>query len=96
MRCFENFLVQHGYSVQLHDITKTHVRRFIQHQMTKEHVKPRTIYRRDTPKTDSKLTTTGMRRSEIVELLVEQKKKGVVTPLPSMVIPFHFHDLHLC
>ncbi|GAJ44773.1 site-specific integrase [Parageobacillus thermoglucosidasius] len=25
LRCFENFLSQHGYSVQLHDITKTHV-----------------------------------------------------------------------
>lgn len=45
LRCFENFLIQHGYSVQLNDITKTHVRRFIQHQITQENVKPRRIYR---------------------------------------------------
>lgn len=102
--------------------------------MTKEHVKPRTIYRRDTPKTDSKLptymslselrklfhfleqdnsrmamrnhllfkllATTGMRRSEIVELTWEQidlsnntiriygkGKKERLLPLHPMVVP---------
>lgn len=144
LRCFENFLIQHGYSVQLNDITKTHVRRFIQHQITKENVKPRTIYENlidndfmigiDTPKTDSKLTTymsllelqklfrfleqdnsrmamrnhllfkllatTGMRRSEIVEITWEQidlsnntiriygkGKKERLLPLHPMVVP---------
>ncbi|KYD16892.1 tyrosine-type recombinase/integrase [Caldibacillus debilis] len=159
LRCFENFLIQHGYSVQLNDITKTHVRRFIQHQITKENVKPRTVYRRisclksfskycvkenlidndfmigiDTPKTDSKLptymslselrklfhfleqdnsrmamrnhllfkllATTGMRRSEIVELTWEQidlsnntiriygkGKRERLLPLHPMVVP---------
>ena len=102
--------------------------------MTKEHVKPRTIYRRDTPKTDSKLptymslselrklfhfleqdnsrmamrnhllfkllATTGMRRSEIVEITWEQidlsnntiriygkGKKERLLPLHPMVVP---------
>ncbi|MGG1480149.1 tyrosine-type recombinase/integrase [Bacillus smithii] len=144
LRCFENFLIQHGYSVQLNDITKTHVRRFIQHQITKENVKPRTIYENlidndfmigiDTPKTDSKLptymsllelqklfrfleqdnsrmamrnhllfkllATTGMRRSEIVEITWEQidlsnntiriygkGKKERLLPLHPMVVP---------
>jgi site-specific recombinase XerD len=44
LRCFE-FLNSKWYSVQLNDITKTHVRLFIQHQITKENVKSRTIYR---------------------------------------------------
>lgn len=159
LRCFENFLIQHGYSVKLNEITKTHVRRFVQHQITKENVKPRTIYRRisclksfskycvkenlidndfmigiDTPKTDSKLptymsllelqklfrfleqdnsrmamrnhllfkllATTGMRRSEIVEITWEQidlsnntiriygkGKKERLLPLHPMVVP---------
>lgn len=39
-KTFEDFLVKHHRSLELNDIHKTLVRRFIQEQITKENMKP--------------------------------------------------------
>ncbi|WP_081412599.1 tyrosine-type recombinase/integrase [Fictibacillus gelatini] len=159
LRTFEDFLLKHHRSLELNDIHKTLVRRFIQEQITKENMKPRTIHRKisclksftkyctrenllmndfmvgiETPKIDNKLpvymtlqelqklfrylendtgrfairnhlmfkllATTGMRRSELVDITWEQLdlfnntirihgkgKKERLLPLHPMIVP---------
>jgi site-specific recombinase XerD len=46
LKLFEDFLIRHNRSLELNDITKSLVRRFLQEKITKEHMKPRTIHRK--------------------------------------------------
>jgi site-specific recombinase XerD len=46
LQLFEEFLIRHNRSLELNDITKSIVRRFLQEKVTKEHMKPRTIHRK--------------------------------------------------
>lgn len=46
LKTFEDFLVRHDRPLDLNEISKANVRRYIQEQVTKFNVKPRTINRR--------------------------------------------------